>query len=58
MKVTDGGFAVVHAENNQPFGSHAYFTSEAQANQFIAAQVAASPELHESLHVVPQYEAA
>ena len=35
-----------------------YFASEAQAHQYVAAQVAQNPELHDTLHVVPQYEAA
>lgn len=58
VKLTDSGFAVVHTQDNQPFSSQSYFTSEAQANQFISAQIAQNPELHETLHVVPQYEAA
>ena len=58
MKMADSGFAVVHTENNQPFSSQSFFASETQANQYIAAQVAQDPGLHDALHVVPQYEAA
>jgi hypothetical protein len=58
VAMTDGGFAVVHTENNQPFSSRSYFASEAQAHQYVAAQVAQNPGLHDTLQVVPQYEAA
>jgi hypothetical protein len=58
MRVADSGFAVVHTENNQVFSAQSYFASEAQASQYIATQVAQNPELHDALHVVPQYEAA
>jgi Family of unknown function (DUF6603) len=58
LKVTEGGFTVAHTENNQPFAAQAHFASEAQAKQYLDAQVAARPELHDSLHVIPQYEAA
>lgn len=57
-KVADSGFAVVHTENNQPFGAQSFFASETQASQYIAAQTAQNPELHDTLQVVPQYEAA
>lgn len=58
VAINDGGFAVVRMENNQPFSSQSYFTSETQAHQYIAAQVTQNPGLHDSLQVVPQYEAA
>ncbi len=58
VTMADSGFTVVHTQDNQPFSAQSYFASEAQANQFISAQVAQNPELHETLHVVPQYEAA
>lgn len=58
VAMNDGGFAVVHMENNQPFSSQSYFTSETQAHQYIAAQVTQNPGLHDSLQVVPRYEAA
>jgi hypothetical protein len=58
LRVVEGGFTVAHTENNQPFAAQAHFASEAQAKQYLDAQVAARPELHDSLHVIPQYEAA
>jgi hypothetical protein len=59
VKVVDGGFTVAHAESNAPFSAaSAYFTNEAQAHQFLAEQVAARPELYDTLHVIPSYEAA
>lgn len=58
VAMTGGRFAVVHTENNQPFSSQSFFTSETQAHQYIAAQVTQNPDLHDSLQVVPQYEAA
>jgi hypothetical protein len=59
IKVREGGFTVALVENNRPYStSAAYFSSEALANRFIAEQVSAKPELYETLHVVPQYEAS
>lgn len=59
VKVREGGFTVALVENNRPYStSAAYFSSEALANRFIAEQVSAKPELYETLHVVPQYEAS
>ncbi|HVW64907.1 MAG TPA: DUF6603 domain-containing protein [Nitrosospira sp.] len=59
VKVREGGFTVALVENNRPYStSAAYFSSEALANRFIAEQISAKPELYESLHVVPQYEAS
>ncbi|MEJ1961104.1 MAG: DUF6603 domain-containing protein [Gammaproteobacteria bacterium] len=58
VTMTTGGFTVAHVENNQPFGAQSKFESEALASQYMKEQVAAHPELHESLHVIPQYDAA
>jgi hypothetical protein len=59
IKVEEGGFTVALVENNRPYSAHAaYFSSEALANQFIAEQVAIQPELYETMHVVPRYEAS
>ena len=58
LKVVEKGFTVAHTENNLPFAAQAHFASEAQAQQYLDAQVAARPELHDALHVIPQYEAA
>ena len=58
MKVADGGIRRRPHGEQPALRAQAYFASEAQASQFIAAQVAQNPELHDTLHVVPQYEAA
>jgi hypothetical protein len=59
VKVQEGGFTVAQTSDNRPYSAGAtYFASEAQAHQFLREQVAARPELHESLHVIPQHEAA
>ena len=58
VKVKDTGFTVAFTENNKAFGAQAMnFANETLANQFIQTQVAANPELHEALHVIPEYEA-
>ncbi len=57
VKVKESGFAVAFTENNKAFnGSSMYFANETLANQFIQSRVAENPELHEALHVIPQYE--
>jgi hypothetical protein len=59
VKMQDSGFVVAQTADNKAYSAAAsYFASEAQANQFIREQVAARPELHDTLHVIPQYEAA
>ncbi|MGZ8202621.1 MAG: hypothetical protein ACXWUB_05165, partial [Burkholderiales bacterium] len=59
VKVRSGGFTVAHTADNKAYSAQAaYFASEAKAAQFVSEQVAAHPELHESLHVIPQYEAS
>ena len=47
-----------HGEQSALQRAVVIFASEAQAQQYIATQVARTPELHDSLHVMPQYEAA
>jgi hypothetical protein len=59
VKVQEGGFTVAQTTDNKAYSSQAaYFASEAQATRFISELVATRPELHESLHVIPQYEAS
>ncbi len=59
LRVVEGGFTVAHTENNKAYSAAAtFFASEAQANQYMRQQVAAHPELHDALHVIPRYEAA
>jgi hypothetical protein len=59
VKVQEGGFTVAQTADNKAYSSQAaYFASEAQAARFISELVATRPELHESLHVIPQYEAS
>lgn len=58
VKVQDTGFVVAFTENNKAFNTEATsFASEALANQFIQQQITLNPALHESLHVIPKYEA-
>lgn len=57
VKVKDTGFTVAFTENNKAFNAQSmHFANETLANQFIQQQVAANPALHESLHVIPEYE--
>ena len=54
----EGGFTVAQTEDNKPYSAGSmYFASEAMANQFLQSQVVANPDLHDALHVIPQYEA-
>lgn len=58
VKVKDTGFTVAFTENNKAFNSQSmHFANETLANQFIQQQVSANPSLHETLHVIPEYEA-
>ena len=58
VTVRDSGFTVAFTENNKAYSAQAMnFASETLARQFIEEQVAAKPELYDSLHVIPQYEA-
>ena len=58
VAVKEGGFTVAHTENNKPYSvASTYFANEAMAHQFVQTQVAANPDLHDALHVIPQYEA-
>ncbi|MBP6826426.1 MAG: hypothetical protein KA165_07695 [Saprospiraceae bacterium] len=57
VKVQDSTYTVAFAENNKAFSAQSVsFASETQAHQFIQEQVAAQPELHEALHVIPAWE--
>ena len=57
LQVKDGGFTVALAENNRAYSTQAiYFSSETLAQQYIQKQVSLCPELHETLHVIPQHE--
>lgn len=55
IKVVQGAYAVANVMNNTSFAS-TIFNSEAQAREFMQQQVTANPNLHESLHVIPQHE--
>ena len=58
VAVKEGGFTVAQTQDNKAYNaSSTYFASEAMANQFLQSQVAANPDLHDALHVIPQYEA-
>ena len=51
------GFSVASVNNNKPVADEAmYFRSEALAREYMNQQVAADPNLAQSMHVIPQYE--
>jgi hypothetical protein len=57
VKVQESGYGVAWAADNKAYSAQStFFASEAQANQFMSELVAANPELHESLHVMPKFE--
>jgi hypothetical protein len=57
LEVAEGGFTVAFAENNRPYSARAArFSSEAAAAQFIREEIATRPDLHDALHVIPEYE--
>jgi hypothetical protein len=58
VAVKEGGFTVAQTQDNKAYSAAStYFASEAMANQFLQSQVAANPDLHDALHVIPHYEA-
>ncbi len=58
VAVKEGGFTVAQTQDNKAYSAAStYFASEAMANQFLQNQVAANPDLHDALHVIPHYEA-
>ena len=58
VAMSDGGFAVVHTENNQP--SARSRTSRARRRRISTSRHRwrRTPGWHDTLHVMPQYEAA
>jgi hypothetical protein len=57
LNIKDGGFTVAFVENNRPHSDKAMnFPSEILANQYIENQISIQPGLHDTLHVIPQYE--
>jgi hypothetical protein len=58
VAVKESGFTVAQTQDNKAYSAAStYFASEAMANQFLQNQVAANPDLHDALHVIPHYEA-
>lgn len=55
--VKEAGYVVASTMNNNPHSEHAFFASHAQAQDFLRTQVSQSPELQDSLHVIPSTEA-
>jgi len=55
--VKEAGYVVASTMNNSPHSEQAFFASHAQAQDFLRTQVSKSPELQDSLHVIPSAEA-
>lgn len=58
VKVTTDRWAVASSRDNRPVDSNAVFKSEAQAREYLAAQVGISARNEERLHVIPESELA
>ncbi|MCB9308259.1 MAG: hypothetical protein H6565_16810 [Lewinellaceae bacterium] len=59
VSVQQTGFAVALTENNKAVDAQSiHFASETLAQQYMQQVIAKQPELHDSLHVIPQYETA
>ena len=59
VSVSTEKFAVAYQSNNQAFHSEAAaFSSQAQAQDYIAGAVGANPSLAGALHVIPHFEVA
>lgn len=56
IKVKDANYVVASSVDNSLHSEEAQFTSQAQAEDFLRAQTAASPALAQSLHVIPAAE--
>jgi hypothetical protein len=54
--VTDGSYVVASNIDNTPLDSQAVFSSEAQATEYLRAQVAQDPALSGTVHVIPGFE--
>jgi hypothetical protein len=58
VKVQQEGYVVATNFDNKPFNAQkARFDSEAQAHDFLNAQMMVNPELRDVLHVIPTHEA-
>src|SRR5690606_27507781 len=55
--VKEAGYVVASTMNNSPHSQQAYFASHAQAQDFLRRQISQSPDLQDSLHVIPSTEA-
>ena len=57
ISVRSGGYAVATNHNNAAFSSETVdFSSQAQADAFMAGEIAKNHALADSLHVIPNYE--
>lgn len=57
ISASQPGFTVASVDDNTPAADDAvHFRSEALAREYMNQQVAANPNLAQSLHVIPQYE--
>lgn len=56
IKITDTGFSVAKISNNSILDAKAHFSSQAQAKEYMQAQLLVNPELDGELHVLPNNE--
>lgn len=56
IKVRSENYAVALQSTNQMVTAEATFASEAMAMEFMQRQIARNSNLHDTLHVIPQYE--
>lgn len=56
IKINEPGFSVAKTSNNTAFDAKAHFSSQAQAKEYMQAQLLVNPELEGELHVLPNNE--
>lgn len=56
INIQEPGFAVANTANNKMYGTTTQFSSQAQAKEFMNAQILLKPELSGSIHVLPIHE--
>jgi hypothetical protein len=56
IKVAEQGFSVANTSNNTALDAKAHFSSQAQAKEYMQAQLVVNPELEGELHVLPNNE--
>ncbi|SKB39527.1 hypothetical protein SAMN05660776_0936 [Salegentibacter holothuriorum] len=56
INIQEPGFSVAKISNNTVFDAEAHFSSQAQAKEYMQAQLLVHPELEDELHVLPNNE--